>query len=75
MLVDMNAVTQCMVVSSPLCSGRLPINPNAADEQSFRASFLAFSSPLIGNVSWLRLPVRVQLKANLVVFQSNFDEC
>jgi hypothetical protein len=30
MLVDMNAVTQCMVVSSPF-SVRLPINPNAAD--------------------------------------------
>lgn len=25
MLVDMNAVTRCMVVSSPLSSGRLPI--------------------------------------------------
>jgi hypothetical protein len=37
MLVDMNTVPQCMVVSSPF-SARLPINPNAADEQSFRAS-------------------------------------
>jgi hypothetical protein len=25
-------------------------NPNAADEQSLRASFLAYSSPMIGNV-------------------------
>jgi hypothetical protein len=53
MLVDMNPVPQCMVVSSPL-SFRLPINPNAADEQSLRASFLAFSSPLIGNVMFLQ---------------------
>jgi hypothetical protein len=31
MLVDMNTVTQCMVVSSALISVRLPINSNAAD--------------------------------------------
>jgi hypothetical protein len=31
MLVDMNTVTQCMVVSSTLSSVCLPINPNAAD--------------------------------------------
>jgi len=31
MLVDMNTVPQCMVVSSTLSSVRLPINPNAPD--------------------------------------------
>ncbi len=29
MLLDMNTVIQCMVVSSTLSSVRLPINPNA----------------------------------------------
>jgi hypothetical protein len=31
MLVDMNTVIQCMVVSSPVSSVRLPINSNAPD--------------------------------------------
>jgi hypothetical protein len=31
MLVDMNTVTQCIVVSSPFSSARFPINSNAAD--------------------------------------------
>jgi hypothetical protein len=34
MLVDIKAVTQCMVVSS-LFRARLPINPNAADGQKY----------------------------------------
>ena len=32
MLVDMNSVAQCMVVSSPLSRARLPINPNALEQ-------------------------------------------
>ncbi len=47
MLVDMNTVTQCMVVSSTLSSIRLPINSNAADVQSLPASFQSSLPPLI----------------------------
>jgi len=32
MLVDMNTIPQCMVVSSTLSSVHLPINPNAPEQ-------------------------------------------
>jgi hypothetical protein len=51
MLVDMNAVTQCMVVSSPLCSGRLPIIVLHRNESKLPLICTSFLCPVSGNVS------------------------